>query len=126
VQVATAIVNRKKMFLQLAPNACYSEVLLNTNINQLNYKIMYKYEELKKEIFTEDGQVMFLKIRDNANRLLKQSEAFSMNAVIKAVSGDTWKMMACVDRLIELGEIKEITEPNKVAGQNRIFVSAVS
>ena len=87
---------------------------------------MYKYEELKKEIFTEDGQIMFLKIRDNANRLLKQSEYFSMNSVIKCVSGDTWKMMACVDRMIELGEIKEITDLNKVAGQNRVFVSAVS
>lgn len=86
---------------------------------------MYKYEDFKKEIFTEDGQVMFLKIRDNANILLKKSEAFSMNAVIKVVSGDTWKMMACVDRLIELGEIKEITDQNKVSGQNRVFVHGI-
>ena len=28
MQVATAIVNRKKMFLQLAPNACYVMVSL--------------------------------------------------------------------------------------------------
>jgi hypothetical protein len=86
---------------------------------------MYKYEELKEIIFTEDGQVMFLKIRDNVSRLLELSEAFSMSSVIKCVSGDTWKMMACVDRLVELGEIREITEPNKVAGQNRVFVSSI-
>jgi hypothetical protein len=30
-----------------------------------------------------------------------------------------------VDRLVELGEIREITEPNKVAGQNRVFVSSI-
>jgi hypothetical protein len=32
-------------------------------------------------------------------------------------------MMACVDRLVELGEIREIT-PRHTAGQDRIFVSA--
>jgi hypothetical protein len=30
-------------------------------------------------------------------------------------------MLACVDRLVELGEIREVTQPNTVAGQDRIF-----
>jgi hypothetical protein len=36
--------------------------------------------------------------------------------------GDSWQRIACVDRLVELGEIREITNPNEVAGQHRIFV----
>jgi hypothetical protein len=37
------------------------------------------------------------------------------------VTGCTWFMMACVDRLVELGEIKEVLRDN-IAGQYRIFV----
>lgn len=87
---------------------------------------MYKYEELKKELFTEEGQVKFLEIRDKVQQLLKQSGAVMMQNAICGVTGDTWLTLACIDRLVEIGEIKEITEPNKVRAQNRVFVSDVS
>jgi hypothetical protein len=35
--------------------------------------------------------------------------------------GDSWELMACVDRLIELGEISEI-ERGDCPGQYRVFV----
>ena len=66
---------------------------------------------------------MFLKIRDRAQFLLDTAGAFRMGVVLNAASGDTWRMMACVDRMVELGEIREIPLPD-VAGQNRIFVPA--
>ena len=79
----------------------------------------YNYETEKPEIFTEDGQVMFMKIRDHIDTMLKQSGAFQMgNAMVG--SGDSWTMLACVDRLGELHEIKEI--PTNGAGQDRVFV----
>lgn len=81
---------------------------------------MYKYENLKQEIFTESGQVMFLKIRDNVQKMLANSGAFMMQNAMSNVSGDTWLMLACVDRLVELKEIREIT--SNVAGQHRVFV----
>ena len=83
---------------------------------------MYNYEKEKPFIFTEEGQGMFLKIRDNAKRLLRESVAFALGSVIHAASsGNIWQMIACVDRLVELGEIREITGDN-VAGQFRVFV----
>jgi len=81
----------------------------------------YNYQTEKQKIFTEAGQVKFLKIRDRAKMLLKEAGAFSMFCVLKDTSGIRWEAQACVDRLVELGEIREIT-PLDVAGQDRVFV----
>ena len=83
----------------------------------------YNYEVEKHKIFTEQGQREFLKVRDCAHKLLAEAGAFMMFSALKGISGDSWQMMAYVDRLIELGEIREIT-PANVAGQHRVFVSA--
>jgi len=85
---------------------------------------MYKYEELKAGLFTENGQVMFLGIRDNTKKLLATSGAVSMFKAISTTTGDSWLRVACVDRLVELGEIRELNIGNGVSGQNRVFVPA--
>lgn len=82
---------------------------------------MYCYKELKSEVFKENNQEMFLAIRDRAKKLKLESGVFEMQAVIKGQTGDAWVMMACVDRLAELGEIRELDIGSSVAGQNRIF-----
>jgi len=84
---------------------------------------MYIYENEKPKIFTEEGQRDFLKVRDRAHKLLTEAGAFEMFAVLKDVGGDSWLQMAYVDRLVELGEIREITGDD-IAGQNRVFVRA--
>ena len=84
---------------------------------------MYNYYEEKHKMFTEVGQVSFLKVRDAAKRLLEEAGAFKMYCVLKGISGDSWELMSYVDRLVELGEIREITG-EEVAGQYRVFVSA--
>lgn len=81
----------------------------------------YNYSTQRAYVFTEDGQVMFLKIRDNAKHLIEQAGAARLQEIIGNVTGDSWNMLACVDRLVELGEIREVTEPGSVAGQHRIF-----
>lgn len=83
---------------------------------------MYNYQNEKTKIFTEEGQIVFLKIRDKTQHLLKQSGAIMMSNIINGISGDSWLHLACVDRLVELGEIKEITNGD-VAGQHRVFIS---
>lgn len=83
---------------------------------------MYNYQNEKSKIFTEDGQVVFLKIRDKTQQLLKQSGAVMMSNILNGITGDSWLHLACVDRLVELGEIKEITNIG-VAGQHRVFIS---
>ena len=68
---------------------------------------------------------MFLEIRDKTQKLLKQSGAVRLAEIISHVSGDTWTMLACIDRMIELGEIREIPQ-GEVSAQARIFVRARS
>lgn len=85
---------------------------------------MYNYKEERHKIFTEEGSVKFNKVRDNVKALLKQSGAVSMYHATKVISGDGWEMMAYVDRLVELGEIREITGSD-VAGQDRVFVEVI-
>lgn len=84
---------------------------------------MYNYQNEKPKIFTENGQETFLKIRDNVNRLLNMSGAVMMENAIKVETGDVWVLLACVDRLVELKEIKEVTG-HDVLGQHRVFVKA--
>lgn len=82
---------------------------------------MYKYEEVKPAIFTEAGQRMFLEIRDQAIRKARIAGAVSMEAATEGICGDSWNQLACVDRLVELGELLEIPQED-CAGQHRIFV----
>jgi hypothetical protein len=87
---------------------------------------MYQYSEQKKLLFTEEGQVLFMRVRDKVKDLLHIAGAFTMGRAIAIdVSGiamaDSWSLMACVDRLVELQEIRELTGPT-AHGQNRTFV----
>lgn len=81
---------------------------------------MYKYDTEKEFLFTNDGQRMFLQIRDHVGRLLKDAGAVRLDKAISVATGDSWSMMACVDRMVELGELREITS-NDVVGQHRVF-----
>lgn len=80
----------------------------------------YNYKTERPYIFTEEGQRMFLDIRDKSQQLIRDAGAFRMQEVMLGLSGSTWAMLACIDRLIELNEIREVTNSN-VAGQYRIF-----
>jgi len=84
---------------------------------------MYNYEAEKHKIFTERGSEEFTRVRDQALKLLDEAGAFKMLSATKGITGSSWTMMAYVDRLVETGEIREITGDN-VAGQDRVFVSA--
>ena len=83
----------------------------------------YNYQTEKPGIFTEDGQEMFLAIRDKTKKLLSEAGACRLKEMISGTTGDSWRMLACVDRLEELGEIREVTGAN-IAGQFRVFVEA--
>jgi hypothetical protein len=105
----------------ILPNHCYKPFLFVFGLT-LNWNKMYNYQTEKSKIFTEDGQETFLKIRDKVQQLLKQSGAVMMQNAISGVTGDSWLHLACVDRLVELKEIREITKEN-VSGQHRVFVA---
>jgi hypothetical protein len=81
----------------------------------------YSYQTRRSFVFTEEGQRDFLKIRDTAKRLLDEAGAVT-SMKLMCVTGDTWNMLACIDRLVELGELIEIPNPVSRAGQHRIFI----
>lgn len=68
----------------------------------------YSYEVQKKELFTDEGQKLFLKIRDRVGELIETAGAFRQQEAFLGMTGSSWDMIACIDRLVELGEIVEI------------------
>lgn len=84
---------------------------------------MYNYETEKPNLFTDDGQRMFLAIRDNVKAILPKAGCVRMDkATDVGIGGESWTMLACVDRMVELRELREIPQPN-IAGQHRIFIA---
>lgn len=82
---------------------------------------MYNYNEQKYRLLTDEGQRTFLKIRDNISKLLDKSGAVRLQEAIEVSLGDNWLHIACIDRMVELGEIREIPQKN-IRGQDRIFI----
>ena len=83
---------------------------------------MYKYAELKPTLFTEDGVRKLMRARDKAQALLQTAGAFQLDRVTDGLGGDSWQSIACVDYMVEQGEIREVTNPDHVMGQHRVFV----
>ena len=81
----------------------------------------YNYNIQKKELFTESGQEMFIKVRDQVKGLLKEAGAFRAQEATDGVCGDSFTMTACIDRMVELKEIVEL--PRNCWGQFRVFTT---
>lgn len=83
---------------------------------------MYSYETEKQWVFTDEGQRQFLRVRDHVAKCLKLAGVVRMQEATAPISGDNWSQMACVDRLVELGELVEIQTDG--ASQHRVFRAA--
>ena len=68
----------------------------------------YSYEQQKPWLFTDEDQRQFLRCRDRARFLSEEAGAFTIEAVLKGLDGDSWNQLACVDRLIELTEYRTV------------------
>lgn len=82
----------------------------------------YTYQEEKPKLLTDDGQRLFLRFRDRAQELLKISGAARAHEMMSGFSGDSWILLACIDRLVELGELRHVDTVAPVATQYRIYV----
>lgn len=84
----------------------------------------YKYEVERSKLFTDEELRRWIPYRDAVHALLKQAGAIRMGEAMSLIrgGGDSWTMLAYMDRLVELGEVQEIDYGN-CAGQHRIFVS---
>lgn len=83
--------------------------------------LMYDYAKEKSRLFTDDGQVMFLQIRDRVRELLAVAGAVRVVEALMTSTGDSYLMLACLDRMVELGEIRLVQQPC-VATQERVYV----
>jgi len=76
-----------------------------TNYNQT----VYSYEHEKCKLFTDEGQRLFLKVRDEVKEKLALSGAITQGCAAQLPKGvgtaDGWQLIACIDRMVELGEL---------------------
>lgn len=84
----------------------------------------YSYAIEKPKLFTEEGQVLFLKVRDRVNHHIKESGAVSFSKALTGITGDGWEHIACIDRMIELGELICLS-PDNVWTQHKIYTKEV-
>ena len=83
----------------------------------------YKYEDIKPELFTEQGVEMLMKVKDQVGRLLFTAGAFTTEKVMRTVTGDSWLQLACLDYLVEKGEIELAS--NKGMSQQWVYTKGV-
>ncbi len=85
----------------------------------------YNYETEKPYILTDEGQREFLKARDWVKEILETAGAFQMGHFMSngPLSGESWKMLAMIDRLVELGELRETLYAD-CAAQHRVFIAS--
>lgn len=79
----------------------------------------YDYQTERAWLFTESGQVKLLEVRDQVHKLLQAAGAFRMTAI--HVSGDSFQTLACIDRLVELGEIVPLRDKSACWGQYQCY-----
>ncbi len=82
----------------------------------------YDYQVERHKLFSEDGMRKIISTRDNVKKAIECAGVVDMQHAWHNGSGDAWTMMACVDYLVEIGELREINYGH-CAGQHRIFVS---
>lgn len=83
---------------------------------------MYNYQRMRPVVFEEKTQRMFLSIRDRAHQLIRVAGSVTLGHAIADECGDSWDQMACVDRLVELEELREL-DCGQVRAQDRVFVA---
>ena len=84
----------------------------------------YYYENEKPWLFSDEGQRVLFSAWEKGKYLLGVAGAFNGMMLFAGDgprAGDTFKMMAILDRLVELKAIREVT--TEVRGQDRVFVA---
>lgn len=83
----------------------------------------YSYETERHRLFTDEGQRLVIALYDEARRCIAVAGAVRCAELIAAIGGDGWNVLAGIDRLVELGRLREVTDASKVRAQHRVFVA---
>jgi hypothetical protein len=81
----------------------------------------YVYADERPRLFTEEGVEMLTAIRRNVARALKVAGAVRAQEAMAGVCGNSWLQLAVFDYMVEKNELIEVTDPDKVWSQHRIF-----
>lgn len=81
---------------------------------------MYDYLKERPKLFTEEGVVKCIRVRDNIKYLCELAGACTVEQAISGVSGDTWTLLAIIDWLEERKEIRLIHTQG--AAQHRVIL----
>ena len=65
----------------------------------------YDYQALREQVFTDEGQRMYIQLRDHTRDLMSKAGCAQLCKMIEPLTGDSWLMLACVDRMVELLDI---------------------
>jgi hypothetical protein len=79
----------------------------------------YNYEDIRPELFSEEGVELLMQMRDHSSKLLFQAGAYSFEKVTRTVKGDTWLQMAALDYMVERKEIRQVYSPSNTL--NRVY-----
>lgn len=85
---------------------------------------MYNYIEEKPYTLTDKGSEDVLNVKNLVDEAIKEYGAIRMQEIFWKAKFNTCssdEMMACVDRLVELNQVFEVTRNMAVMGQHRIF-----
>lgn len=85
--------------------------------------MQYEYKKEKYGVFTAEGTKMLLTISQRVKELIKSAGAARMGEAIGTCPGLSWTMLACVDYLVELEVLREVTNAELVMAQHRVFVA---
>jgi hypothetical protein len=82
----------------------------------------YDYNREVEKIYSRDGVRALLVIRDAAEKLSRESGAVSAEALLrKSIASDSWMTMACIDFLVSVGDLVEISTRTGGMWQQRVF-----
>ena len=86
---------------------------------------MYDYNEMRKEILSEDHIKTTFVVRDRIKKYLKFHKTITMSTIgafhVKVRGAcDTWRTLAIADLMVEIGELVETSERG-VWGQFKIY-----
>jgi hypothetical protein len=81
----------------------------------------YDYSTEKSYTLTDEGQRRCFEILRTATKALAIAGCVRAQELMGGHSGDSFRIMACIDRLVEAGELREV--PTEGAWQHRVFVA---
>jgi hypothetical protein len=79
----------------------------------------YNYEDIRPELFNEEGVELLMQMRDHSSKLLFQAGAYTFEKVTRIIKGDTWLMMAALDYMVERKEVRLVYQPSNT--MNRVY-----